>query len=211
MWHARRAGPALIVCFVLAAGCAALQTAPATVDDDSRLNRIFSRFEHERHDDALKAAGWQCHDCHVVGAVIDGEDDETLDVELDRRLLRPPAKTCHSCHERAEATELATATRCRLCHEGEDLPLPESHSASWVVQHQREAMIHPESCYDCHQGHRCVQCHFIRDQISHDVHDGAWLSVHGIAARADPVSCDRCHEGQSCQDCHTSPLGRDGW
>jgi len=195
----------------VAGGCAALQRQPATVDDDTRLNRIFSRFEHARHDAALEVAGWQCSDCHYVGAVIEGEPDETLEVELDRVLLRPPARTCHSCHERSEATQLATATRCRLCHEEGDLPLPETHTASWVIQHQRDAMLEPESCYDCHEGHRCVQCHVYRDQVSHDTHDGAWLSVHGIAARTDPVSCDRCHEGQSCQDCHSSSLGRDGW
>jgi len=205
------AGLALLVCLAVAAGCAALQRAPATVEDDTRLNRIFSRFEHKRHDAALEVAGWVCKDCHYVGAVIEGEPDETLDVELDRVLLRPPNKTCHSCHDRGEATQLATATRCRLCHVGEDLPLPENHTSSWVAQHQREAMLQPESCYDCHEGHRCVQCHVVRDQVAHDVHDGAWLSVHGIAARADPVSCETCHEGKSCQDCHTDALGRTGW
>jgi len=180
--------------------------------DETHEPRPFGRFSHEEHEAAFAGAGWSCDSCHRLGAIPAGEPDPlgfTLSVEEDHAILLPPADLCHDCH--APGVSADAPTRCRLCHEEGENEAPESHAAGWEVAHRRDALLRPESCFDCHESWTCVRCHVRRDRIGHEVHPGTWPTLHGIAARTDPGSCEDCHEGASCQQCHRDKRGMQGW
>ena len=205
---------AALAALSLLVGCTLTQShrALGVADEEEHEPSPFSRFDHEEHEAPLAQAGWSCPSCHRLGAVPEGDEKPlgfTLSAEEDRAILLPPDRLCHDCH--APGATADAPSRCRLCHDEGENAAPDSHGPGWQGAHQREALLHPEACMDCHESWTCVRCHVRRDRIGHQVHPGTWLTLHGIAARSDPVSCEDCHEGASCQQCHRDESGMQGW
>ncbi len=178
----------------------------------SHVPAPFARFSHVKHDKVFQRVGWICLNCHAIGARQELVPPGTDAAEGDRKrkeALIPPPEVCHVCHEDQFAAD--APTRCRLCHELDEVKKPESHRAGWVRLHGREAAARPAVCTDCHDDYTCVQCHVRREDLETLVHPGTWLTTHGMAARTDPTSCETCHEGDTCATCHTDPDGRQGW
>ena len=203
-----------LAAITLLVGCALVRHQAVVHHGEGEPDEVapFSRFDHNEHEALLSQAGWTCEACHLLGGLPDGEPKPLgfeMSPEEDRAILLPPPRLCHTCH--APGATADGPTRCRLCHEEGENEAPESHDAGWMTSHDREALLHPDGCSDCHESWTCVRCHVRRDRIGTEVHPGTWIALHGIAARTDPVSCEDCHEGASCTQCHVDEAGLRGW
>lgn len=205
---------AALAAVMLLVGCALTERYRALDLPEGEPTRIENRglFLHAEHEAVFEQAGWSCASCHRVGAVpVGGADPLGLEIteEEDLAILLPPSRLCHDCH--APGASADAPVRCKLCHEQGEAGVPDSHGAGWETSHDREALVQPDRCFDCHESWTCVRCHVRRDTIGHEVHPGTWLALHGMAARTDPTSCEDCHEGASCQQCHLDESGLQGW
>lgn len=182
----------------------ALCCVPALADETER-DAIFTRFDHAQHEKILAKNEISCVSCHQVGAKSEGTFERG---QLAAAYLLPPEGACHQCHAPGEgnlgagAGVQAAPQRCATCHT--HVTPPDSHDASWLSFHGREAATDASGCRDCHARATCTECHDRRETVTYEVHDPTWLSVHGVAARAAPAECDTCHVQQECTSCHSS-------
>jgi len=125
-----------------------------------------------------------CDICHVGGA-----PPEEINVPMTGSVT--PSQ-CQGCHR--------TGTICADCHQGLDMPHPES----WMKSHGGIVVDRGKSiCVSCHlkdDPKFCIDCHGLEMP-----HPGSWLSSHGAYSQASQKNrekCVKCHGQDSCIKCH---------
>lgn len=175
------------------------------------------RFEHGGHLRALNADGVSgeatCERCHAGARHAD-----VLDAIEPLRMA-----DCLDCHRGLVREARASSTRldrCLTCHLSDrvgtppalatSLDRPLSHTASFRVDHAREAETDQGICQSCHPelaggpARDCAACHL---KVRPRDHGARWREEpHGRAAvRRGPDRCATCHARDRCADCHAQP------